>query len=154
MTGTQSTRISSFGSFELPIDPARAFLLFTAEGERDWVPGWSPDILGDLPQHPGLVFLTSVDGQQTIWTVLKSDAGKLRHRYSRVTPGVAAGIVEVELLPTPSGSRVGVRYDMTVLSPAGEAFLASHSGDAFAQMLGKWRELIMAAIGSDHLEPA
>jgi hypothetical protein len=107
-----------------------------------------------LPQRPGLVFLTSVDGNQTIWTVLESDAAKLRHRYSRVTPGIAAGIVEVELFPRPTGCRVGVSYDMTALSPAGEAFLASHSGDAFSQMLGKWRELILAAIGRDQLELA
>ena len=38
----------------------------TAEGETLWVPGWSPTILGDLPQHPGLVFLTEANGQQVI----------------------------------------------------------------------------------------
>lgn len=156
MTNLQQAgrRISSFGSFELPMSPEQAFPLFTAEGERGWVPGWSPEILGQLPQHPGLVFLTNLDGRQTIWTVLESDSATLTHRYSRVTPGHSAGIVEVELFSINNGCRVGVSYNMTALSAGGMAYLASHSGAAFLAMLGEWRELIMAATGIDQLQPA
>ena len=35
------------GSFVLPLPPAQAFDLFTAEGERRWVAGWDPEILSD-----------------------------------------------------------------------------------------------------------
>ena len=147
-------RASSFGSFELPIPPDEAFGLFTADGERDWVPGWSPTILGGLPQRPGLVFLTKADGLQTIWTVLESDPETCTHRYSRVTPGHTAGIVEVELFPNGAGCRVGVSYDMTALSPDGQPFLAAHSGAAFLEMLDKWRELIAASLRGDELQPA
>jgi hypothetical protein len=147
-------RISSFGSFELPLTPEEAFGLFTAEGERDWVPGWEPEILGPLPQRPGLVFLTNMHGVQTIWTVLESDPARLTHRYSRVTPGHSAGIVEVELFRTEFGCRVGVSYQMTGLSPDAQPYLAGHSGKEYLDMLEQWRELIMAALRSDQLLPA
>ena len=152
--GREQGRISSFGSFELPLSPQQAFGLFTAEGERDWVPGWSPEILGDLPQSPGLVFLTTAQGRQTIWTVIESDPATLVHRYSRVTPGHSAGIVEVELFATDGGCRVGVSYQMTALSAAGQPYLAAHSGRDYVDMLEQWRELILAALRTDQLLPA
>ena len=153
MTSDQSPlRIANSGSFELALSPHEAFDLFTAEGERLWVPGWSPTILGELPQHPGLVFLTEASGRQTIWTVIDSDWAALRHCYSRVTPGVSAGTVEVQICPTESGSEVIVSYDLTALSPEGEAVLEGYADPHFAEMMGVWRSLVEAMLASQ--EPA
>jgi len=154
MGDNERRTISSFGSFELPLCPNEAFGLFTAEGERTWVPGWSPEILGDLPQRPGLVFLTTAHDLQTIWTVIESDPERLVHRYSRVTPGHSAGIVEVELFATDDGCQVGVSYHMTALSAAGQPYLAAHSGQDYIDMLEQWRELILASLRTDQLLPA
>lgn len=155
MTTVQSTgqRARSSGRFELPLPLEKAFDLFTAEGERRWVPGWSPEILGSLPQHRGLIFLTNAHGRQSIWTVLESDPATLTHCYSRVTPGLTAGIVEVRLRAAGAGCEVEVAYDLTALSPDGQAALADYRGEAFDRMLGQWRELITAALGSDQLPP-
>jgi hypothetical protein len=149
-----NNRVQNSGSFGLPIPPEEAFSLFTAEGEQRWVPGWSPDILGDLPQHPGLVFLTEANSLKTIWTVLESGLATLTHRYSRVTPGHSAGIVEVRLRANGTGSAVAVSYDMTALSLEGEAALAGYRGAAFTDMLAKWQELIETALRSEQLLPA
>ena len=149
-----SIRVQSSGSFDLPLAPDEAFALFTAEGERRWVPGWSPEMLGSLPQHRGLVFLTEADGNQTIWTVLESDPTTFTHRYSRVTPGKTAGIVEAKLFPARNGCRVSVSYDMTALTEAGHQALAAYRGSAFADMLVKWQELIATALESEQFLPA
>jgi hypothetical protein len=146
-------RVQSCGTFPLPLSPEAAFPLFTAEGERDWVPGWSPQILGELPQHPGLVFLTSARGSQTIWTVLETNVSTLTHRYSRVTPGHTAGVVEVRLRPRALGCEVTVSYDMTALSLEGGEALASYQGAAYTAMLGEWQELIDAALRDEALQP-
>jgi hypothetical protein len=139
-------RIANSGSFELPVTPDEAFDLFTAEGERLWVPGWSPAILGTLPQHPGLVFLTEADGRQTIWTVIESDRAALRHVYSRVTPGQTAALVEVRLHPSGTGSRIDVSYDLTALSEEGEAALDAFADPHFGAMMDKWRSLAAAML--------
>jgi hypothetical protein len=149
-----SIRVRSSGSFDLPLAPDQAFPLFTAEGEGRWVPGWSPEMLGSLPQHRGLVFLTKVDRSQTIWTVLESDPETLSHRYSRVTPGKTAGIVEVKLCPAHNGCRVSVSYDMTALTEAGQQALATYRGSAFDDMLVQWQELIATALESEQFLPA
>lgn len=137
-------RVRSSGGFELPLSATEAFDLFTAEGERRWVPGWSPDILGPLPQHPGLVFQTEAHGHKTIWTVIESDPASLRHLYSRVTPGHTAGTVEVRLHPAGSACRVDVSYNMTAL--ADDHALAPYVGEAFQAMLAEWQALITAAL--------
>ena len=139
-----SRRVQSSGSFELPLPAADAFTLFTAKGECRWVPGWSPDLLGEPPQHPGLVFLTS-EGR-TIWTVIESDARLLRHCYSRVTPGHSAGTVEVRIEPAAKGCRVDFSYDLTSLAADHAAILGPYRGSAFAAMMAEWQARICAML--------
>lgn len=139
-------RVRRQGSFQLDLPPAEAFKLFTAAGERLWVPGWSPTLLGALPQHPGLVFTTGRGSEHTVWTVLESDLATGRLRYSRVTPGSRAGIVTVRVTPAAGGSHVAVDYDLTTLGEDGEATLEAYSPDAFAEMMEAWRRLIVAML--------
>lgn len=137
-------RRSRSGSFYLDLPPSDAIHLFTAEGERLWVPGWQPEILGRVPQHEGLVFLTHADGQQTVWTVLASDWPAGRVKYCRVTPSRSAGTVEVQVRPEGSGSQVTVHYDVTTLPGSDEPPFLTESG--FGEMLDAWRRMIGDAV--------
>lgn len=146
-------RIANSGTFELPLPPDETFDFFTAEGERSWVPDWSPTILGEPPQHPGMVFLTEANGRQTIWTVIESDRQARRHLYSRVTPGVSAAIVKVELRASGDGSRIHVSYDLTALSGEGEAALDAYADPNFGEMMEKWRSLIVEMLARQEAVP-
>jgi len=140
------------GHFTLDLAIHDAFKLFTAEGERLWVPDWSPTVLGALPQAPGLVFLTGSGADHTIWTVLTSecDATGGCARYSRVTPGSRAGTVDVRLTAVSAQStRVGVSYDLTALSPDGERALDAYDAPRFAEMLQSWLALITSFLARD-----
>lgn len=139
-------RIRQSGSFPLDLLPAEAFKLFTAAGERLWVPGWAPAILGPLPQHPGLVFTTGTGADFTIWTVIDSDPAAGHVRYSRVTPGSRAGIVTVQVAAEAAGTRVEVAYDLTALSPEGETALQALAADRFAEMMREWQRLATAML--------
>ena len=135
-------RVRRQGEFVIDLRRADAFKLFTAAGERLWVPGWDPNLLGALPQHDGLVFLTVNGSDQTIWTVLSSNIDAGHVRYSRVTPGVSAGIVEVAATSEGEGTRVRVSYDLTALTPEDEEALEPYSEENFAAMMKRWKELI------------
>jgi hypothetical protein len=136
------------GRFELALAADEAFKLFTAEGERLWVPGWAPEVLGRLPQATGLVFLTGEGSELTIWTVIESDRSRRHARYSRVTPGSRAGLVEVRVEGEGQGCSVEVRYDLTALSPEGEIALEAYSKAGFAEMLQTWQRLIAEFLAS------
>jgi hypothetical protein len=118
------------GSLRIALPPERAAVLFTPEGERAWARGWAPEYPADGP-----VFLTH--GGATVWVEL----GDLR--YARVTPGVQAGTVSVELAPDGDGTRAAVTYDLTALSD--EARLDEFAAE-FDAMLAIWERDIAAAL--------
>lgn len=122
--------------FALPVPPDRAFRLFTAVGEREWVAGWEPRFPAPTTDDatPGTVFET---GSTTIWVVVDA-APPERIRYARVTPGDSAGTVEVRLRPDGDGSEVTVSYDLTALSATGDQRLTEFAA-GYADFLAQWR---------------
>src|SRR3546814_12725213 len=85
---------------------------------------------------------SDLGGESTIWTVIDSDRDQWRHRYSRVTPGARAGIVEVAISPEGEMSRINVSYDMTALPNSGDEALMPYNEDNFRAMLDEWQRLI------------
>jgi hypothetical protein len=143
------------GRLSVALPPAAAFRLFTARGERDWVPGWEPRFAGDLDEDaddtaPGVVWETGRAGDEhdphTIWLVIDSDPGR-RVSYARVTPGGRAGTVTVALAEAPGGSDVEVTYAMTALTPAAGAELAAFAA-GYADFLRSWETAIAAHLAA------
>lgn len=80
--------------------------------------------------------------------MIEADHATGRLRYSRVSPGRRAGTVEVRIEPAGPRSRIHVAYDMTALGRAGEPAVTGMTESGFAAMLGEWKRLIDAALGS------
>ena len=132
------------GSFELDMNPNRAFPLFTAPGERLWAPGWEPFILNGDGYEEGTVWVTKGHEHTGYWYVADYDTASRHARYVRVTPGADAGTVDVSLKPNGTGgSTVHVTYQLTALSEAGNEHLSkSFTEPKYAEMLEHWRTLI------------
>ena len=134
------------GTLELPTPPRQALALFTAEGERGWVPGWDPQYLhtGGSPAEEGTVFKTDHDGEETVWLVLRWDPDDGITQYGRFTPGQRVGTVEVRCDPRPAGgSRVTVTYALTALSDEAARELETLTPEAYRAMLVEWQERLM-----------
>ena len=79
------------GKFHVDVPPEDAFPLFTAPGERLWVPGWDPVILGGWDGlERGTVWLTGDGEDRTIWLVVDYDPESFHARYARITPASRA----------------------------------------------------------------
>jgi hypothetical protein len=122
------------GHLHVPLPPDDAIALFTAEGERAWVPGWDPR------QYDDAVFTTHDD--QTFWVTV--DQEPRRRRYARVTPGVHAGTVEVRCEPDGAHTRAHVTYELTALEPDALSGFA----DGYEGMLAEWERLIDGCLSS------
>ena len=135
------------GTVNVGAPPAQAFPLFTAAGERIWVPGWDPDVMwGGNGNHPGAVWTTMVGEETTIWVVVDFSVEDQHARYARITPGVKAGTVEVRARDDGrGGSAVEVTYELTALGEAGNRDLAGFDEDQFKKMLVEWEGLIQEA---------
>jgi len=137
-------RYTMTGTLTVALPRDRAFRLFTAYGERDWARGWEPR----FPQEPaddsdpGTVFETEAHGDATIWVVTECVPGRLI-RYARVTPGVRAGTVTVELADVGAETAVTVTYDLTALTPDAVAALRDFA-DGYPAFLRSWQDAIAA----------
>lgn len=134
-------------SFVIDIAADRALPLFTAEGERNWVPGWAPEILSGNGER-GSVFRTTSDGVQTVWIVtdFRPDLG--RASYARIAQGSNMGLVDVQCEPVdPDSTRVTVTYTLTGLNAEGVAFASQFlDPQAYKRFIGEWQQAIDAAL--------
>jgi len=133
------------GTLTVALPPGEAFRLFTARGEQAWVDGWQPHFPVETPDDttPGTVFETTGHGQVTTWLVLESAPAR-RISYARVTPGVRAGTVTVELSEETAGqSEVTVTYALTALTDAARADVRAFA-DGYQDFLRSWEDTIAA----------
>lgn len=125
--------------------------LFTPEGERRWIDDWRPEYLyraggGD---EIDTVFRTRHGGEETLWIVLDHDREEGTAAYSRLTPGSRLGTVTVSVEAIDERSCwVEVCYEMTGLSPEGNAVLKALDARAFRTMLDDWQVRIAGALAA------
>jgi hypothetical protein len=127
------------------LPPDQAIALFTAEGERRWAEGWDPRYPEpDRRDGPGAVFNTAHGSHETTWVMVDDRPDGVR--YARVTRGLTAGTVAVDLVASEGEvTRVRVTYDLTALTPAGEAWLA-HLDAGYVGEIASWATQIAAAL--------
>ena len=132
---------------EITVDvpPEQTIQLFTPEGERRWAEGWDPQYPEvDRREGPGAVFTTAHGGHHTTWIMV--DHGPESVRYARVTEGMTAGTVAVDVVGSGEHStRVRVMYDLTALTSAGESWLDAFDAD-YDTAIGGWSTEIAAAL--------
>ena len=136
------------GRFGLSLSARDAVGLFTPEGERTWVPGWSPAYPAGRPSEtPGTVFITTADGLDTIWVIHAIDADRSTAESARVTPGCHAGTVRVSCTDTSAGRCVvSVTYDLTLVPGGDPKVLDAYGGAAFETLMRRWSEAIRSSL--------
>lgn len=129
------------GSFRVRAPAGRVFPLVTPEGERAWVPEWSPEWIhpADGTLQEGGVFRTQHGGEETIWMILTCDPQAGHVRYVRDTPGSRIGVVDVVLHESAGVTEVTVTYTLTALSEEGRARLVAFVA-RYEAMLSEWEE--------------
>lgn len=139
--------VSRKGTLTVDLGFEETLDLFTPEGERRWIADWQPEYLhraggGD---EIDTVFRTRHGGEETLWIVLDHDREEGTAAYSRLTPGSRLGTVTIEVEGIDERSCwVEVCYEMTGLSPAGNAVLKALDARAFRAMLDEWQQRIAA----------
>jgi hypothetical protein len=132
-----STRTRSRSTVQAPLirhyvqrieaPPEIVFPLLCPVREGDWLEGWaeSCEVIWSRSglAEPGCVFRTTEDGRpETIWIVTEHDPDRGVVVFTRVTPGLSASILRLEVLPAGDGSsRVAISYSVIPTSDRGEA---------------------------------
>jgi hypothetical protein len=144
-----SMRTTVHRATEITVDlPAEAAMkLFTPEGERRWAEGWDPRYPDPgRREGPGAVFVIGHGGHDTTWILVDQTPATVR--YARVTHGLTAGTVAVDVVESGERcTRVRVTYDLTALTSAGEDWLQSFDAGYDAEITS-WATDIAAALRS------
>ena len=136
------------GSFYLDAPRERVFPLFTARGEREWVPGWDPVVLSGADERGSAFTTRSHEGRTTTWIVIEYRPSEGRAGYARLADGSNIGLVDVVCTDSAGGGTdVRVAYTLTPLHPGAEEFVDSFlDPEAYARMIEEWRAATSAAL--------
>lgn len=148
MTEQRARRVVLTGVVPVSTPPEQAIELFTAEGERSWVPGWRPiypDPATTDNTEVGVVWQTQRTEGTVTWVV--ADRQPTRRRYVFVLPDVVAGCVTVECVARKEGSLANVVYDVTALNSEGLTYIQTLA-DGFEAEMQSWTSRIEQALSS------
>lgn len=135
-------------SFEICQPAKELFPLFSAEGEKLWVPGWSyENIMGGTDLHEDYVFVTrSHDhaASDAIWLVKRYEPEDYWVQFYKVEPGEKIGVIEVKCFEVnESQTKVQVTYEYIGLSEAGHSFVSSFSSSEYNAFIAEWETLLL-----------
>ena len=140
--------IKHSASFEIDQTIEVLFPLFSAEGEKLWVPGWDYENVmasGDL--HEDYIFLTkNHDHASTdaIWLVKRYEPETYLVQFYKVEPEDKVGIVTVQCEKIDQDlTQVEVSYEYVGLSKKGNEFIAGFSATVYEAFIGEWKELLV-----------
>jgi hypothetical protein len=140
-----SKRIVSRHEIHVPAPIELCHRFFTPAGEEIWVDGWAPQYIVPVDGRTelGMVFTTGSGDEFTIWGLTDFDPQTFYSRYTRVTPALRTGTVEVRCKPIDAQlTTVEITYTLTALTLAGEAALRAFEGRAFVDMVEHWQSAI------------
>lgn len=144
-----ATPASRMRTFHLDAPLIRVFPLFTARGERDWAPGWEPQVLSGGEERGSAFITTAHNGGTVTWIVIDYRPAQGRASYARLVDGSNIGLVDVVCTEVPNGGTdISVRYTLTPVSEAGNSFVAQFlSQQHYNEMIEEWRVLTSKALG-------
>ncbi len=125
------------------------FPLFSAEGEKLWVPGWDyENIMGSKTLHEDYVFLTkNHDHASTdaIWLVKRYEPASYLVQFYKVEPEDKVGVITVQCTKIAEcATQVEVIYEYIGLSAKGNAFITSFTSTEYGAFIDEWKNLLVS----------
>lgn len=131
------------------------FPLFSAEGEKLWVPGWDyENIMGYSDLHEDYIFLTKKHNHAStdaIWLVKRYKPESFFVQFYKIEPEDKVGIITVQCAKiNGSLTRVEVSYEYIGLSKKGDGFIENFTSAEYKKFIAEWKSLLLNYFESKH----
>ena len=123
------------------------FPLFSAEGEKLWVPGWDYiNIMGSNDLHEDYIFLTQNHdhaSSKAIWLVKQYDPKSYFVQFYKVEPDDKVGTISVQCFQiTESQTEVEVTYHYVGIAEKGNEFVKNFTAEEYKKFIDEWELLL------------
>ena len=140
-------------SFEMAESAETLFPLFSAEGEKLWVPDWDyVGVTGGAELYEDYVFMTENHDFATtnaIWLVKRFEPKKHFVQFYKVEPEDKIAVVSVRCKEMSARrTLVTVGYDYIALSDKGRDFINDHGQGDYEAFIGQWKLLLQQYFNS------
>lgn len=124
--------------------PAAVFPLLCPVREADWIDGWNPPLVisSSGVAEADCVFTTAATPGDAIWYVTRHEPAAGFVEMLKITPGVTACRLTIQLSPAAGGAEAVVTYAHTSLGPAGDEFVAGFTEDHYRKFMQDWEARI------------
>ncbi|MCP5380859.1 MAG: hypothetical protein H6912_00690 [Kordiimonadaceae bacterium] len=134
-------------AFEIMEQAEILFPLFSAEGEKLWVPDWDYIAVSEGKElHEDYVFMTSNHDFATtnaIWLVKRYDPENYYVQFYKIEPEDKIAIVTVSCTKLgEENTQVTVCYEYIGLSKKGRDFIEDHGQGDFEAFIKEWKILL------------
>jgi hypothetical protein len=119
------------------------FALLCPVREADWLESWAPVWVasGTGVAERDCVFVTCGNaGDEAIWYITRHEPGAGVLEMLKVTPGVTACRILIEVRPAARGSEAEITYTHTSLGARGDAFVDSFTAQAYLEFMREWED--------------
>ena len=122
--------------------PATVFPLLCPVRETEWANGWLPELVISASgvAEPDCIFVTPADPANAIWYITRHEPEKLFVEMLKITPGVTACRVGIQLAAEGSECIADVTYSHTSLGPAGDEFVAKFTAEYYREFMQVWEK--------------
>jgi len=123
------------------------FPLFSAEGEKLWVPGWDyHNVMGSTDLHEDYVFITQNHdhaSSKAVWIVKRYEPQNYLIQFYKVESEDKVGVITVQCSPLEeSKTEVIVSYKYTGLTEKGNAFVREFTPQKYEEFIDEWQKLL------------
>ena len=133
-------RVSRSYTQRLAGPPEAVFPLLCPVREADWIPGWDPLLVVSASgvAERDCVFVTAALPSNALWYVTRHEPDNGFVEMLKLTPGVTACRLSIQLRAAVGGSEAEVTYAHTSLGPEGDAFLDAFTEANYHQFMQDW----------------
>ena len=144
MRVSKPNRVTRTFTQHLVAKPSKVFPLLCPVREADWIDGWDPRLVISQSgvAEPDCVFLTGAGPSDAIWYITRHEPSNGLVEMIKITPGVTACKLTIQLRPCDRGSEATITYAHTSLGPEGDTFVASFTDEHYKQFMRVWEARI------------
>ncbi len=134
-------RVSRTYTQSLVGPPEAVFPLLCPVREIDWIADWDPLLVVTQSgvAEEDCVFVTPSPDGDTVWYVTDYQPEKGFIAFVRVTPGLTATRLQIQVRPAAQGASADITFTHTSLGPQGDAFVDRFTEAAYAAFMQLWQ---------------